>query len=959
MASAVLTGVVLATESATEPASASPPAPRPVPFSVEIAVEPAALAALAAAAAAPSPPPAACAPPPVDCTLPRSAPVPSPQLSPARPQLALSPGITARTMSALFPTRARRAAAAAAAAAAASASSGSDIPLVETAPPSPVPSAPPGRARSLFPGPGDGPDSGDGPMIRITAAEHLPSNPLADAAHLYCVVALPTGALRTGLAPIVGTRVAWDELLVFDELESGAHAAHGYIWIHVWQHNPLDADVCLGSTFVPLAQVGVSASAMVLDLHAPVETSGYAAHAPANHAERAAASRGVAALHERYTLIPAALQPRLTVEMSIPGLQAAERDAALATAASTLAARAPCWAYPHLESPEQIELVFETGVVASVGGEVLDGVVILTNMRLCFFEAEAGRDCSSRDTLLSCALPLGLIACVDRTSQLMLHNGLTSVAGLTLTSRRTDVLHLFFTLAMSGSVLDGLEARLAWYAETQAITPLTCELAAAIGARPRTLPEFDFDAEFERQGVPQSVWRQTAVNQDYRLTPTYPRTLYVPAAVDDDVVRGSAAFRSRARLPVLAWYCARNGAVICRSAQPLTGLKSSTSADDVALVAAIRDSVHDPQRAVIIDCRSSLAATGNRIIGKGTENMAAYPGCDLRFMGIDNIHEMRRSFAALQTLCTSSSAAAESDWLAALQTTRWMEHTRDILVAALRVVLIVSTGGQAVTVHCSDSWDRTPQIVSLAQLLLDPYFRTTAGFEALVAKEWMAFGHKFATRLGLVHGLGRAARAAAPNAASPNAESESDPLSGTSGAQAAPASRTSPVFVQFLDCVEQVRAQFPAAFEFTSEYLAAWADAASSTWFGDFAFDNSAARTAVSAAQLSVFDYFAAAAASPAGRPHRNRGYAPDVAPDVLLPVTSIKVLKLWSAYYLRYDAVFFRRFGREAEFPPPAAVRAGPILWVPDDFQLECYACLAAFKSLAPIVLLEAAGVY
>ena len=29
-------------------------------------------------------------------------------------------------------------------------------------------------------------------------------------------------------------------------------------------------------------------------------------------------------------------------------------------------------------------------------------------------------------------------------------------------------------------------------------------------------------------------------------------------------------------------------------------------------------------------------------------------------------------------------------------------------------------------VHCSDGWDRTPQIASLAQLLLDPYYRLVA-----------------------------------------------------------------------------------------------------------------------------------------------------------------------------------------------------------------------------------------
>lgn len=32
--------------------------------------------------------------------------------------------------------------------------------------------------------------------------------------------------------------------------------------------------------------------------------------------------------------------------------------------------------------------------------------------------------------------------------------------------------------------------------------------------------------------------------------------------------------------------------------------------------------------------------------------------------------------------------------------------------------------GRPVLVHCSDGWDRTPQIVSLAELMLDPYYRT-------------------------------------------------------------------------------------------------------------------------------------------------------------------------------------------------------------------------------------------
>ena len=39
----------------------------------------------------------------------------------------------------------------------------------------------------------------------------------------------------------------------------------------------------------------------------------------------------------------------------------------------------------------------------------------------------------------------------------------------------------------------------------------------------------------------------------------------------------------------------------------------------------------------------------------------------------------------------------------------------------------VRAGGAAL-VHCSDGWDRTSQLTSLALLLLDPYYRTYPGF---------------------------------------------------------------------------------------------------------------------------------------------------------------------------------------------------------------------------------------
>ena len=98
----------------------------------------------------------------------------------------------------------------------------------------------------------------------------------------------------------------------------------------------------------------------------------------------------------------------------------------------------------------------------------------------------------------------------------------------------------------------------------------------------------------------------------------------------------------------------------------------------------------------------------------------------------------------------------------------------------------------SVLVHCSDGWDRTSQLTSLSQLMMDSYYHTINGFivsiltasllllytlsplfflQVLIEKEWLSFGHKFKECLG--------------NSTSPN--------------------ERSPIFLQFLDCVWQVR----------------------------------------------------------------------------------------------------------------------------------------------------------
>ncbi|KAK7349969.1 hypothetical protein VNO77_07922 [Canavalia gladiata] len=73
----------------------------------------------------------------------------------------------------------------------------------------------------------------------------------------------------------------------------------------------------------------------------------------------------------------------------------------------------------------------------------------------------------------------------------------------------------------------------------------------------------------------------------------------------------------------------------------------------------------------------------------------------------------------------------------------WLLHAQNVLAGVAWIAAHVDMEKDSILVHCSDGWDRTSQLVSLANLLLDPYYRIFTGFQAFVEKDWLAFGLPF------------------------------------------------------------------------------------------------------------------------------------------------------------------------------------------------------------------------
>uniref|UniRef100_A0AAR2L7M0 phosphatidylinositol-3,5-bisphosphate 3-phosphatase n=1 Tax=Pygocentrus nattereri TaxID=42514 RepID=A0AAR2L7M0_PYGNA len=367
------------------------------------------------------------------------------------------------------------------------------------------------------------------------------------------------------------------------------------------------------------------------------------------------------------------------------------------------------------------------------------------------------------------------------------------------------------------------------------------------------------------KGLPNESWLISKINSSYEVCETYPALLVLPASISEDELRRVAAFRAKRRFPVLSWIHPESQAAIVRCGQPQVGPSDRRCREDERYLQTILDANAQSHKLCIFDARQSSVADTNKAKDGGYENESFYPNVELNFLEIPNIHVMRESLRKLKEVVYP--AIDEQRWFSSIDATHWLEYTRLLLAGAVKIADRIESGKTSVVVHCSDGWDRTAQLTSLAMLMLDSHYRSLRGFQVLLEKEWLSFGHRFASRVG--HGDENHAN-----------------------------SERSPLFVQFIDCVWQMTRQFPSAFEFNDLFLITVMDHLYSCLFGTFLYNSEQERVSkeVFNKTVSLWSYINTQAEDFTNPLYMNYEH------HVLYPVASLRHLELWVSYYVRWN---------------------------------------------------------
>eukprot|EP00026_Physarum_polycephalum_P000455 Phypoly_transcript_00456.p1 GENE.Phypoly_transcript_00456~~Phypoly_transcript_00456.p1 ORF type:complete len:1192 (+),score=155.82 Phypoly_transcript_00456:238-3813(+) len=313
-------------------------------------------------------------------------------------------------------------------------------------------------------------------------------------------------------------------------------------------------------------------------------------------------------------------------------------------------------------------------------------------------------------------------------------------------------------------------------------------------------------AEFARLGFT-SNWRLSTANKIYDLCDVYPKKIIIPTDIADITLVNCARNRDHSRMPIAVWRHPTNFAILLRSGPTTNESAREEDTAGITLVEAVLANVRRERQAVTelthMSCCIEVADLSNN---SNAASMSVYKCIQSTwFADLPSLQRLQWNFRTLQVLVKHSPCVTDQ-WEKQVTQSAYLNHVKTLLSAGRKVALMLNAGTCVISqATIKDGFDLMEcALISLALLILDPFYRTIAGFIVLIEKEWNQYAFPFyATKVA-------------------------DPTKYLRKAEIVP------IFVLFLDCVWQIFKELPAAFEFNERFLLFLADQSTFSRFGTF-----------------------------------------------------------------------------------------------------------------------------
>eukprot|EP01119_Soliformovum_irregulare_P005550 TRINITY_DN1729_c1_g1_i4.p1 TRINITY_DN1729_c1_g1~~TRINITY_DN1729_c1_g1_i4.p1 ORF type:complete len:1884 (+),score=634.81 TRINITY_DN1729_c1_g1_i4:134-5785(+) len=356
----------------------------------------------------------------------------------------------------------------------------------------------------------------------------------------------------------------------------------------------------------------------------------------------------------------------------------------------------------------------------------------------------------------------------------------------------------------------------------------------------------DMNSEISRLGLNMVEWRQTKLNATYSLCFSYSYPLLVPTSIGDDILTSASKARHQGRVPLHTWTHPGNKATLFRAGEPIENAEKFRKADQHIL-----DSIPSKNGRV-------------KIVNTGIFHpwhQTAYPQMQFIHVPMSSLTDVKEFKLKLDAAVKSTADSQNTGTMNELMIKPWMDCLKTILTGANNVIEMLEGGDSVMIQEDNSNFDASFQIVTLALLLLDPYYRTLDGFAVLFERELRAFGFPFSQRLG-------------------------------NTVKKVEEQLLAPTFTQLIDLMWQLWIQFPTQFEWNEDFLIFLLDESYNCKFGTF-LSSTASTKELRETTVSIWSYvhfFKLKFTNP---------HYEGMKEKVLVPTTQ---LTLWKGYYYRWE---------------------------------------------------------